>query len=646
MSKASTKLLVATVVVAALLTVVFPAPVTAESGTVSVNAPDYASPGDEVIVLFEVTNTGEEPSSYILDLSLPEGYTIIDRVDNDGQWNSEESKWLWQTIETGDFDTKFAEVVVEIPEDARSTDTISAELKSSTGIEDTTSISLIESRLEERNVITGMISDIDRNSIENTGETRVTISRTDSGGTADTVLVDSIPLRDFDTLTSANSDVTSASFSENGNDPATYSISLRNTGGLSRYQITADRAGFETFSATTEPIGIDESTEQNIRLSSAVELNYELDIIIADGTKSTAAPIGDSVPIEVTVIQQNSGGDTEPAPAAGIDVTVEALDSSVGEFTERTLVTDADGEATTTFTSRTDGMTNISASIIENNKVFTTEDNEQAVINIFEDVQIAGNVVNDKSVGLPNAEVVLFAKQETGTFEQLASTTTSSSGAFLFTGTDGVRTGVDYRLEANYVSKDGTERTSSVELTEVSGGTNTADIVIVDTDDPHESDIVLENTVSITGSKVTIETNGGDVMTVRELPSDVEISDISGDGSYYNGSILYGLTSSELPETVSFRMNPDDSAYTGSDTVDFVVDESPVSLDVVGQSEMPAELSGEITAEQYTAVLDGDDELTAGGISRAVNQWATTGTVNGVDIGAGDLSALVNYWAA
>ena len=61
---------------------------------------------------------------------------------------------------------------------------------------------------------------------------------------------------------------------------------------------------------------------------------------------------------------------------------------------------------------------------------------------------------------------------------------------------------------------------------------------------------------------------------------------------------------------------------------------------------VPSELDDQITAEQYTAVLDGDDELTAGGISSAVNQWATTGTVNGVDVGASELSALVNYWAA
>ena len=63
-------------------------------------------------------------------------------------------------------------------------------------------------------------------------------------------------------------------------------------------------------------------------------------------------------------------------------------------------------------------------------------------------------------------------------------------------------------------------------------------------------------------------------------------------------------------------------------------------------SEIPAELEGDVTPEQYTAVLDGDDELNAGSISAAINQWATTGKVSGVDIGASELSSLVNYWAA
>ena len=74
--------------------------------------------------------------------------------------------------------------------------------------------------------------------------------------------------------------------------------------------------------------------------------------------------------------------------------------------------------------------------------------------------------------------------------------------------------------------------------------------------------------------------------------------------------------------------------------------DEPIDTPPEDSPEVPSELNGEITTEQYTAVLDGDKELTAGGISAAVNQWATMGVVNGVDIGAKELSALINYWAA
>ena len=74
--------------------------------------------------------------------------------------------------------------------------------------------------------------------------------------------------------------------------------------------------------------------------------------------------------------------------------------------------------------------------------------------------------------------------------------------------------------------------------------------------------------------------------------------------------------------------------------------DSPEVIQSSGNSSVPSDLDGQITAEQYTAVLDGDEKLTAGGISVAVNQWATTGAVNGVDIGARELSAIANYWAA
>jgi len=105
MSKLNSKLFVVGVVVAALLAVALPGSVTAESGTVSVDRPDSVSPSDEVTVSFKVANTGENPSAYILDLSVPEDYTIIDHTDDD-RWNSEDAKWIFQTIEPGDDNTK------------------------------------------------------------------------------------------------------------------------------------------------------------------------------------------------------------------------------------------------------------------------------------------------------------------------------------------------------------------------------------------------------------------------------------------------------------------------------------------------------------------------------------------------------------
>ena len=60
---------------------------------------------------------------------------------------------------------------------------------------------------------------------------------------------------------------------------------------------------------------------------------------------------------------------------------------------------------------------------------------------------------------------------------------------------------------------------------------------------------------------------------------------------------------------------------------------------------VPPELEGDVTGEQYFAVLDGADTLSASSLSAAVNGWSQSGSVNGVDIGAFELSALVNYWA-
>ena len=90
---------------------------------------------------------------------------------------------------------------------------------------------------------------------------------------------------------------------------------------------------------------------------------------------------------------------------------------------------------------------------------------------------------------------------------------------------------------------------------------------------------------------------------------------------------------------------------SGEDEIKIVVTDSTNGQDnatvaVTVENTVPPEVEGSVTAAQYSAVLDGDGELSASSISNAVNQWANSGSVNDVDISAGALSALVNYWAS
>ena len=96
-------------------------------------------------------------------------------------------------------------------------------------------------------------------------------------------------------------------------------------------------------------------------------------------------------------------------------------------------------------------------------------------------------------------------------------------------------------------------------------------------------------------------------------------------------------TSSESDIKISFKdsTNGQDSA-----NVSVTVVENNTSNNV------PPELEEDVTATQYSAVLDGNNELQASNLSNAINQWADSGSVDGVDISASVLSALINFWAS
>ena len=165
---------------------------------------------------------------------------------------------------------------------------------------------------------------------------------------------------------------------------------------------------------------------------------------------------------------------------------------------------------------------------------------------------------------------------------------------------------------------------------------------------PEETPAIIdENTVSVDGSTLTINTNGTNSIAVSDLPSDVDVSAVS-DGGIYNSedqSILYTDFGSGLPETVTFRLTPGET-YAVGDSLTFSIDGTSVTLQVAEpRVSVPADLEGDVTGPQYRAVVGNTEELGAPNLSAAINGWATRGSINGVEIDAPELSALINYWA-
>lgn len=233
--------------------------------------------------------------------------------------------------------------------------------------------------------------------------------------------------------------------------------------------------------------------------------DFDLNVTVDDGQKSTSVPSGEQVDIEVEVLSGEVGQDPgEFTPIENQEIDIEltnATGSLIGADDDGvvTVETDANGTAEATFTSGEgiEGTTNVTASTTNvNGDEYVTEtdegqsinsDADQAEITVFGVGELTGDVVDDEDQNVPGADVTLTIRDD-GEFVAPDETdllpddydntrTTGQTGSFAFVN---LPTGEDYRVVAEFTSFDGTTFSGFAVENDLDAGSNNADIVIQD----------------------------------------------------------------------------------------------------------------------------------------------------------------------
>ena len=260
-----------------------------------------------------------------------------------------------------------------------------------------------------------------------------------------------------------------------------------------------------------------------------VDFEYRLNVTVDDANgeqvKSTDVAQGNTRTVTVDVDQQpiDRGGAWTDADA-GKNITVGLTNETEGELGETTLVTDANGEATTTFTAgaAAGGVTNVTAST-ENDlgDINTTSGSEEAEINVFGPASITGDVVNEDSQNLPGATVELFDPADTDLSDPLVTIESGDEGSYTFSEIDGERlqSGESYVVRATFNGESETRQFNSL-----SAGTNDGDIAIIGVT-PEEGTFEVSELsptdVTVTqGDEITVSatvTNVGDELDTQDV---------------------------------------------------------------------------------------------------------------------------------
>ncbi|MBZ6494062.1 surface glycoprotein [Natrinema longum] len=220
----------------------------------------------------------------------------------------------------------------------------------------------------------------------------------------------------------------------------------------------------------------DQVTQDVAIFQEDVVFDYRTNVYVEeDGewVNATSLPLDDTTNVQIVTERNPQTGDDEWSPAPGQDVELTTDDGTVGALDATNLTTDDNGTAMTTFVGGPNtGVTDINATT-ENSEdtEFTTDENQNAEVEVFGVGQITGDVVDADDNNIPGANVELYVWNATSQeYDLVGERETGATGSYAFTD---LRTGMDYRTEATFNGQTGYTIDENLPL-----GTTNADIVI------------------------------------------------------------------------------------------------------------------------------------------------------------------------
>lgn len=191
-----------------------------------------------------------------------------------------------------------------------------------------------------------------------------------------------------------------------------------------------------------------------------------------DGAINVEVTDTNGIPIENADVTLYAGS-VDPSNEIATAVADGGPDNNRARFTDLAVGTGGDEIDYVVRTSK-DGF------VSDNRQASLSETNTEETVfpQLSQAASIAGDVVDEDNQAVGGAEVTLSEVNSSGVFE-LASTTTTSDGAYSFTG---VRTDNDYRVSATYTNAQGETFTGFNEdqLEDLPAGTTTADILLTE----------------------------------------------------------------------------------------------------------------------------------------------------------------------